>query len=248
MVAETLVERRWYQTWWGVALLAGGGFLVLAALFLAGMTARYWWQLKHGETPFVPGELSGSFTAYGKLATTPGSVDRAVLETFASPYLGQLDAPVTIVEFVDFKCPNCKAAGPIMHQVAQKFGTKVKIIVRAFPAESIHPGATELSEVAQCAHTQGKFWLMHDVLLDSQAILPEKLTPEFFAILAGRAGVDLVALQDCLARPATAGVVRADFLTGVTAGVRGTPTFFVNGEKVEGVVPFASWEKYLKQF
>lgn len=240
---ENRQQFHWYQTWWGITL-AGAGFLVLTVILLiAGTTAKYWWQIKHGQNPLAEIKSSG-FTASGA-SVASAQIDRIKLEVDDSPFLGRERAPVTIVEFVDFKCPNSKAAAPIISQVASKYGAKIKIIVRNFPAESIYPGASVLSQVAYCAQKQNRFWPMQSLLYDSQDTLSAVLSLEDLQTLADRVGVNFADLKTCVSSPEAVSKVKLDYFAGIQAGVRGTPTFFINGEKVEGVVPMTAWEKLL---
>lgn len=247
MAEEEQKQCRWYGHWWGKLFLGLLAFFSLIVLGVVVMTAVFWWQIKHGNQPTVGLQGAGSFTA--SLATDKANrLDRARLETEDDPSIGRAVAPVTIVEFVDFKCPNSLAAAPIMNKVMAQYGTKVRWIVRDFPAESVFPGATKLAEVAYCANQQRRFWPMHQILYDEQNTLSDNLSDSELSQLAERTGANLDDLKTCLATTAPSQEVKADYFAGISAGVRGTPTFFVNGEKVEGVVPFASWENFLKNF
>ncbi len=241
---------RWFQTWWGVVLLGLGTLVIFFIAIIAVMTVRFWWALKHGQTVTAPVALSGTGFTDTAAAGAPdqNQVDRAAVEAGSNPILGTIAAPVTIVEFFDYKCPYSKQAAPIVQQLAADDPSKVKIIVRDFPAESIHPGTTDLARVAYCAKQQGKYWQMNQLLFAEQDTLSNPLSDSDLASLASRAGVDLTALQNCLADPAALAAVTKDYLAGIQAGVRGTPTFFVNGQKVEGVIPLSLWQGYLKNF
>src|SRR3989338_6663483 len=244
MEGETFIKSRWNPPWGGITLVGFGGLLGALAIVVAVTTIIYWWQIKHGKLSSLQERFGNGFTASGKSGGAT-KIDRAKLETLDDPFLGRPGAPIVIVEFIDFKCPNCKAAAPIIHQVADRYGSKVKIVVRDFPAESLHPGATYLSELAYCAGQQKHFWQMHDVLYDNQDTLPEVLAPEDIQALADRAGVDAAALSLCAKSAEAIRKVKNNYFAGLSFGVRGTPTFFINGQKVEGVVPFEEWEKYL---
>jgi len=267
MAIQPIMTKRWYQTWWGVVLSI---FLVGVGLFVAvfiGITGHYLWEMKHGGIiVFLPSDSSNStgknssstvsppqLTASGftqaTASTAPtaelGQVNRHTIEAGTNPILGSAAAPITIVEFFDFKCPYSKAAAPILQQVAAQYGKKVKIIVRDFPAESIHPGTTDLARVAYCAKQQGKYWPMNVMLFQDQDQLTDTLSDDEVSQLAASVGLNLPVLQTCLASPAALSAVTADYLAGAQAGVDGTPTFFVNGQKVEGVVPLSAWQGYL---
>lgn len=234
----------WYGHWWGKLLIGLIVFCSVILVVFVVITLMFWWQIKHGQTPGFGLATGSSFTA-SFAAPRAVQIDRSRLETTDDPSLGRSGARVTIVEFLDFKCPNCRAAAPIMDKVIADFGTKVHWIVRNFPVESTHPGATQLSELAYCADQQHHFWPMYHVLFDEQDTLPSALDDATIAHLADRSGTNAGALANCLTSDAASQKVQTDYLTGISAGVRGTPTFFVNGEKVEGVVPYAAWDTFL---
>ena len=237
-------QSRWYQTWWGVTL-AGLGLLLLVAIILIGATTiKYWWQLKNGQTTFFEANLK-EFTA-SRTAGVKAKVDRSKLEISDDPYLGRESAPITIVEFADFKCPNSKASAPIIQEVARKFGYKVKIIVRDFPAESKFPGSSFLSQMAYCAQKQGKYWEMHRFLFENQDSLDDAFTADEVKTIAAKVGAEPNQLASCSFSDEAIREVKLDFLAGVEAGVVGPPTFFVNGQKVEGSLPYEVWSKYLE--
>ncbi len=240
-------HKRWFQKWWGKIMIIFGGLFCLLLLLVVGTTIYYWWQIHTGKQPAFIDEWHGQFTSSLPRTGPALSANRSALEGVNNPYLGRLSAPVVIVEFIDFRCPNCKASAPIIKQVAAKYGYGVKILLRDFPAESIHSGATELARMARCADRQNKYWKMHDVLFEHQAELSEALSDGDRKILADLAGVDYAQLNICLADPAVDDAIRKDYLDGIAYGVAGTPTFFINGQKVEGVVPFETWQRYLDQ-
>ncbi len=236
---------RWHQTWYGLAL---GGFislLVVTIVIFAVMVGRYYWLIKQGQGD----ALSEKFKAQNLT-----KVDSALfalrqrLELTERPFLGKPDAPVVIVEFLDFKCPFTKETAPILYQIAKEHKDKVKIIIRNFPLESIHPGSEKLSEVAYCAQQQGAFWQMYNLIFEGQDQFSDEIKPEEISALAQNAGLDKIQLNACLSDANTVTAVRADFSDGVYAGVKATPTFFVNGEKFAGVIPFKIWEGFLKNF
>ncbi len=241
-----LGTRSWYGHWWGKILI---GFIVFSSVILvvfAVITAMYWWQIKHGVKPNIGTPSPGSFTA----SFAPKSsvrVDRSRLETADDPSLGRAGAPVTVVEFIDFKCPNSRAAAPIMDRVIARYGAKVHLIIRDLPVESTHPGATKLSELAYCAGREQRFWPMYQTLFNEQDTLPDVLDDAALQRLAERTGANFESMKTCLASASAFQEVQTDYLAGISAGVRGTPTFFINGEKIEGAIPFEAWERYLEK-
>jgi protein-disulfide isomerase/thiol-disulfide isomerase/thioredoxin/uncharacterized membrane protein len=159
------------------------------------------------------------------------------------PVKGPADAPVTIVLFEDFQCPYCrKLAGNIEGLLDQRPGD-VRIAWYHFPMHSdcnksglkkdMHPRACAAARAAVCAHEQGRFWKMHDLLFQNSAKLSDKEIRGY----ARRAGVETSTFDQCLSDPATQAKVEQDAMAGSARGVSGTPNFFVNGRKLAGAQP-----------
>jgi protein-disulfide isomerase len=248
---QNSISLKWYQKSWVVLV---GGFLVLVlvlGLVLGGYILHYYIKIKHGEATLLSDQFSGA--AFTKSANRDRvknlpKADRQVLEGGNFPHLGSSNPQVTIVEFVDFKCPYCKQMVSVMDEILKKYGSKVKIIVRHFPAESLHPGATQLSEIAYCSGKQGKFWQLYYYFYTNQDSLPEQLSQDAIDRLVGQFGLNNADLVRCMSDQATAVAINQDYTTGYNLGVEGTPTYFVNGERVEGAMSFQIWDNFLKQF
>ncbi len=238
---------RWHQTWWGVVLISLVALIFIIVIVVAGFTSWYWWQIRHGAGAFLSRQFAAPFTvSVAGNTVKPRATDRAALEIATAPALGRQGAPITIVEFIDFKCPNCQAAAPIMRQLMAKYGYTARLLVRHIPPESMHPGTTRLSEFAWCAGAQGRFWEAHDWLFSRQAEISDAPTPAELAALSREAGLDSQKMNACLNGPAAERAVKADYFDALRFGVRGTPTFFINGQKIEGVIPLSAWENYFK--
>ncbi|MDO8509598.1 MAG: DsbA family protein, partial [bacterium] len=154
---------------------------------------------------------------------------------------------VIVVEFIDFKCPNTLKEEPILKRVLAKYGSKMKLIVRDFPAESIHPGANQLALIGSCAYQQGLYWPMHNWFFANHADLPEKMTDDDILNVAEKVGADAGKLADCMKKNITGTEVNHDYADGIRFGVQGTPTFFINGKHFEGAIPFEVWENFFKK-
>ncbi|MBI2444636.1 MAG: thioredoxin domain-containing protein [Candidatus Magasanikbacteria bacterium] len=248
MAFITPTPRRWYHSGARLALAGLAALGLAVVIIFIGLTWQYWRQIRGGQGAELKERLFGGFTAGFSGGGGATRVARSEVETSDDPALGSERAAVVIVEFVDFQCPNCRAAAPIMQALLQRYGAQVRLIIRDFPIEQIHPGAGRLGALAGCADAQGRFWPVHDLLLREQEAFAGELTPEKIARVASEADLDLAQLNRCLAAPETEIEVRKDFLDGLRFGVRGTPTFFVNGEKVEGTIPLSAWERYLAKF
>lgn len=144
------------------------------------------------------------------------------------PLRGKADAPVTLVEFGDFQCPYCQRAQPVVQALLAQHPDGLKLVFHHFPLARLHPNARSASFAAECARQQGKFWQMHDALYADQ----EALDPAKLQATAERIGLDGKSFASCFADPATVRVVDADLKLGASAGVAGTPSFYINGRPV----------------
>jgi diadenylate cyclase len=139
-------------------------------------------------------------------------------------------APVTLVEYGDFECPYCGRMYPVVKELRERMGDRLRFVFRHFPLDSVHPHARRAAEAAEAAAAQGRFWEMHDLLFESRDDLDDEALRRF----ATRLGLDLARFEDDLAERRHAPHVREDRLDGERSGVEGTPTFFINGARYEG--------------
>jgi protein-disulfide isomerase len=155
------------------------------------------------------------------------------------PSFGPADAPVTIVEFGDFECPDCKMEAPILrHDMTEAFGGKVRVYFKNFPLESVHPWARAAAIAGRCVVQQGQpaFWKFYDWIYQNQDdIAVDNLNSKVLA-WAGENGVDAVKLGQCIDTKATEPEVNASIAEGHALGISGTPTLFINGRKIGGLM------------
>jgi protein-disulfide isomerase len=155
---------------------------------------------------------------------------------------GNAKAAVTIVEFSDFQCPFCVRAQSTVREVLARYGDRVKLAYRDFPLHQIHPQAQMGAEAARCAGDQGKFWEYHDLLFEGPG---QKLDKASLAEHAKKLQLDALKFDSCLAEGRHRAAVERDLQDGVTAGVSGTPAFFVNGILLSGAQPFSAFQKVI---
>jgi protein-disulfide isomerase len=148
--------------------------------------------------------------------------------------LGQVTAPVTLVEYGDYECSYCGQAHHVVKQLRQLLGRQLCFVFRHFPLTTVHPHAELAAEAAEAAGAQGKFWEIHDVLFEHQ----HALAPDDLVRYAAALGLDLSEFSSELARHVHAPRVREDFMGGVRSGVNGTPSFFINGVRHDGSFDF----------
>ena len=149
------------------------------------------------------------------------------------PVRGNPRAPVTIVLFSDFQCPFCARVAPTLAEVEKTYGDKVRVVWKHEPLP-FHPNALPAAEAAEAAREQGKFWQMHDRLFASQ----QQLSPDTYARLAKELGLDPKKFAESTRSGRNRGRIQEDQALAQQVGANGTPTMFVNGERVVGAVPF----------
>lgn len=154
--------------------------------------------------------------------------------TGSSNLYGKLDSPVQLTEFVDFQCEACYAYYPIVKQVKEQYKDKVKFQVRNFPITSGHQFAYQAARSAEAAARQGKFWEMHDMLFEGQKTWEQSQNPEsIFDKYAETIGLDMNKYRADRDSADVAAVINKDLADIKTLGGNGTPTFVLNGKKIE---------------
>ena len=144
--------------------------------------------------------------------------------------LGRVDAPLTLVQYGDFQCPHCARAFPVVLEIANELKDSLALAFRHFPLHDIHPFAQRTAEAAEAAASQGQFWAMARLLYENQ----DRLDEEGLIRCARKADLSSKRFRKEMASGVHAPRIRADYLGGVRSGVKGTPTFFINGKLYEG--------------
>ncbi|HKA26767.1 MAG TPA: thioredoxin domain-containing protein [Gaiellaceae bacterium] len=138
---------------------------------------------------------------------------------------GPADAPLMLLEYGDYECPYCGEAYPIVKQLQEQLGDRMRFVFRNFPITTSHPHSEQAAEAAEAANGQGRFWEMHDYLYEHQRHLEDADLHAY----AEQLGLDLDRFDRELADHTYAERVREDFMSGVRSGVNGTPSFYING-------------------
>lgn len=216
--------------------------LLVAVSFLLGIT---WTKLRVKDLP--AGEAGQEEEA---IQVSPGPEEPAVLGEKEMAEIteggtaskGEKDAPVTIVEFSDYQCPYCKRyIDETYPQIWEEYGSQIYYIFRDYPLP-FHPHAQKTAEAARCAGDQGKYWEMHDLLFSERDQWAEKEEIDAdLANYAARLGLNKSEFNECLSSGKYAQAVKDDMALGEKMGVSGTPTFFINGQKLVGAQPFEAF-------
>jgi protein-disulfide isomerase len=157
------------------------------------------------------------------LADPVGETDHAI---------GPADAPVTIVEYGDYECPDCLNFVPIAAEIRRQLGPRLRFVFRHFPQSSIHPHASAAAEAAEAAADQGKFWEMHEALFKHQ----KELASIDLSHLALRLGLEIYKFDTSRSQESHRRRIRDDFEGGQRSGVHNTPTLFINGKRYDGPI------------
>lgn len=207
----------------GICVLFTGTFFVIVA--------RYFYQYKKQSD-------------FSKQIEQLQSVDRSLVETQDDPFFGNPNAEVVIVEFSDFTCPSCKDEFYILQEVMKKYSDKIKLIYRDFPISTEDTRGRSAAIAGKCAFDQDKFWPYYEQLFTHQ----NEIDDEHLLAWAKQVGMNERKFSQCLKVPKNDDEVQDDLSDGVTAGVEGTPTFFINGLRVRGAVPLNVWEQFIQGY
>jgi len=157
--------------------------------------------------------------------------DPVPIPTLGSPVMGPENAKITLVEFSDFQCPYCSKAVVQIAATLKAYPNDVRLIFKQYPLDS-HPQAPISAAASLAAHAQGKFWSMHDILFANRPLLSRAAIMGW----AKEIGLDMKRFTADLDSPAIKKTVLKDQADGDKAGVEGTPTIFINGQRYNGVL------------
>ena len=144
------------------------------------------------------------------------------------------DGKVTLVEFLDFECEACGAAFPFVEQLRETYSGRVTFVVRYFPIPS-HFNAERAARAVEAAAGQGAFEAMYKKMYETQTEWAEQRVPkdDVFRGYASDLGLNMTQWDSAYNDPATLQRIKDDVADGRTLGVSGTPTFFLNGAKLQ---------------
>ena len=166
--------------------------------------------------------------------STLSTVDQSLLIREDSPSRGPADARVTLVEFLDPECESCRAAYPEVEQILEEYEGRIRYVVRYFPN---HQNSLLAVAATEAAGEQGMYWEMQESLFANQLEWGEKNTPQTDLIIryATELGLDIEKFRVSLQNPIYIEKAQRDRQDALALGVKGTPTFYVNGQLVYGM-------------
>ena len=205
-------------------LLGIGAILAIAAVVLVFATNS---SSSSNEPPVSAGGPSA--------ADTGGGTGQLVREdSYRQEAVG---SKVTIVEFLDLECEACGAMYPSVKRLLDEYEGRITFVVRYFP---LHRNSVLAATAAEAAGRQGKYWEMYALLFENQGSWAEKSQPQtdVFIRYAESLSLDMARFRSDLNDPALEAKISRDKSDGVAAGVKGTPTFFINGVQAGSMMSY----------
>jgi formate-nitrite transporter family protein len=199
--------------------------IVLACAIGAG-----WWYLKHSQTTIPAIGARAKANASSSPATVPQNAPPGAQPLHVR---GPDSAPVTLEEFGDFECPPCGGVYPILKTMESEFGSRIRVIFREFPLTQVHPHAAAAARAAEAAGLQGKFFEMHDLIYQNQAVWKDTFDVRpIFEGYARSIGLDIERFKRDQAGDEVDNRITLDGIRAHALGVTGTPTVYLNNQEV----------------
>ncbi len=149
---------------------------------------------------------------------------------------GKANSKVTLIEYGDYQCPPCGEIYPVVKSITNKYINQLQYVFRNFPIADLHPNAKAAAASAEAAGLQGKYWQMHDKLYETQndwSSLSASDRTNFFDSLAKGMGLDIKKFDADMSASNVTSKINYDIALGNKSSVSGTPTFFLNGKKLD---------------
>ena len=183
--------------------------------------------------------LFGGAIVYSKNANEKNNQGVTVVDHIK----GNPNASVTLVEYSDFQCPACASFQPVVNELMAQYGENLKFEYKHFPLP-IHNFAQQAAVATEAASQQEKFFEFHDALFSKQEEWSTSATPQvFFSQYAEELGMDVDKFKAHQNSSVLRDAVRADLNEARELGLTGTPTFFLNGERMQ----FETFEEFIRQ-
>jgi len=204
---------------------------------LAGYNYAMYGNCNGPEGGFCIFDPSSTSAQYSTCGDAPENIFRPDVLTkpkifSTDPYIGPDDAKVTVIQFGCYVCPYTKESQEVFDELVDTYKDRVKFVYLDFPLAS-HPGSQETAKAAECAREQNQFWQYHYQLFELREYKAESLIE-----LAQDLHLDMAKFNSCYADNDTTMKIDNDFRRGISSGVKGTPTFFVNDQAYTGNIKY----------
>ncbi len=183
---------------------------------------------------------------HGGLPPVAQASSQALAERLVRPdshMTGNLQAPLTVVEFGDFECPACGLSEEAARQIRAQYGDRIRFVFRQFPLSKLHPQAEKAAEASECAAEQGMFWEAIERLYAEQADLSVDALKRY----ARELGLDQSRFNQCLDSGEAVSRIKQDLADGRALKVPGTPTYFIGRRMIVQPLDFATFSQLVEQ-
>ena len=228
----------------GYAVLGVIIFIILSFLTLIGY---YLWNIKFGlaeKKEQIAAEFSSQLTVSPLARSREERVITEKERTAAirpnNPRIGGDTAPVTIIVFSGFQCYFSQQAYSVFKEVMEQYGPAIQVVFKQFPIEQIHPQSRSSALASLCAHEQDSFLPYYDLLFERKALDDASLLA-----YAKELQLDMAKFSACITSKKYDATIEQDLNDGLALGVRGTPTYIVNDQKIEGAISREVWNKVI---
>lgn len=235
-------NKTWSKKWWSVLIII---IVAIILFFLAASAFYFIGEIKNAKLKLNQAESIRQLASPAGGLAESGQKYEAANDGY---WLGSAKAKITIVEFGDFACPVCLQAFPTVREISSKYKNDIKFIWRDFPI--VQDYSASLASAARCAGEQALFWPMHDKLFQNQAVLFKNQSvssADQLSALANQIGADVAKFNDCLNKQKYSPQIQKDLADGQSFGIAGTPTYFINGYKLAGDVPYDIFVKIIEE-
>lgn len=224
-------HKKWYQRFWGRIIILFGTIILILLVAIGFYFVDLVKKIRSGDIIYE--QLAAQAPSY------KDENEKKLIEGTDNFWLGSAKPKLTIVEFADFNCSMCANSYSKIREISLKHKKDVKIIYRDFPNFET---SINKAMAARCAGEQGLFWLMHDKLFQNA----EAETNDDLISLAGQIGADIKKFTECLSSNKYLQNIQKDYVDAETLGLSGTPTWFFNGYKIEGDIPYDIFNKIVE--
>lgn len=192
--------------------------------------------------------LVGIFALTGDKKTADNQNGQTSSTVASNHTVGAGNKKVTLTEYGDFECPACKQYFPLVQAVKEQYKDDITFQFRHFPLTQIHKNAMLGSRAAEAAGKQNKFFEMHDFLYQNQDDWAKSPSPNtILETIATQLGLNLDQFKSDMMSAETAAIINADIKAGQALGANSTPTFVLNGRKIENPKTLEDFKKVIDE-
>lgn len=218
-------KKHWIKTWKGILAVI---FSAIILFFISASIFYFISEIKNAQVKIKESDVKLRGQTY---SASEGD----------HYWTGSENAKITIVEFGDFACSACVQSFRTAREISLKYKGETKFIWRDYPIMQEY--SVDLALAGRCAGEQKLFWPMHDKLFQNQGVN----TADQLAVLAGQIGADAAKFKDCFDNKKYLPQIQKDLSDGQSFGNSGTPTYFINGYKISGDIPYNVFVKIIEE-